>query len=219
MARAVIFDFDGVIVHSEPTHLLAVREVVEPLGVRLAQETYYERYVHLPDRELLRRLMADSGHEVGPRQLEHLLSAKHDAFEHHLQHGRQVHVYPGVLELIRACAARVPVGLCTAAQARTVRAVLGAVGGLSLFHAVTTADDVPRSKPDPLPYQRTAELLGIPAPECVAIEDTVGGLTSAKGAGCRALAVGHTLPKERLTLADRFVDRIADITVDALLAV
>jgi beta-phosphoglucomutase len=219
MARAIIFDFDGVIVHSEPTHLLAVREVVEPLGLHVPHQVYYERYVHLPDRELLRRVLADNQREVAPDQLERRLGAKHDAFERLLARGDAVHVYPGVLELLRECSRRAPLGLCTAAQARTVRAVLGSLDVLPLFHAVTTADDVARSKPDPLPYARTAALLNTPAAECVAVEDTVGGLTSAKGAGCRAVAVGHTLPRERLTLADHFVERVATLTAGILLGV
>lgn len=218
MAKAVIFDFDGVIVHSEPTHLVAVREVVEPLGVRLPQEVYYERYVHLPDRELLRRVMTEHGRGVQGPDLESLLVAKHEAFERLVARGGAVHVYPGVVELIQACAGRVPVGLCTAAQRRSVQAVLGNAGVLGLFAVITTADDVARSKPDPLPYARTSDLLGVPAAECVAVEDTVGGLTSAKGAGCRAVAVGHTQARERLAIADRYVERVGDLTVEQLLA-
>ncbi len=218
MARAVIFDFDGVIVHSEPTHLLAVREVVGPLGITLTDQAYYDQYVHLPDRELLRRVTHASGREATGESLQRLLAAKHDAFERLLAKSHGVQVCPGVLDLIRACAARVPVALCTAAERRTVHAVLGGIGIIESFRVITTADDVVRSKPDPLPYARTCESLGIPAAECVAVEDTVGGLTSAKGAGCRAVAVGHTQARARLVAADLFIERIADLTPETLLA-
>ncbi len=219
MAQAIVFDFDGVIVHSEPTHLMAVREVLSPLEVPLLRDTYFERYVHLPDRELLRKVTDDAGHVLDEDSLGRLLSAKHDAFERLLAAGDSVQVYPGVVELIRSCAAHVPVGLCTAAQSRTVTAVLRGLDVLPLFRAITTADDVARSKPDPMPYLRTARQLGHDPADCVAIEDTVGGLTSAKAAGCKAVAVGHTQPKVRLTaIADRYVDRIAELTAESLLA-
>lgn len=217
MRRAVIFDFDGVIAHSEPTHLCAVREVVEPLGIPLSRDLYYERYVHLPDRELLRRVTIDSGLSLSAVEFESLLTSKHAAFERLVTQGDAVHLYPGVLELVKGCAELVPIGLCTAAQRRTVHAILGNLNVLPLFGAITTADDVERSKPDPMPYLRSAELLGISPADCVAIEDTVGGLTSAKGAGCKTLAVGHTLPREKLTMADHFVDRIGDLTPERLL--
>ena len=96
--------------------------------------------------------------------------------------------------------------------------MLGGAGVLGVFTVITTADDVVRSKPDPLPYARTSELLGVAAAECVAVEDTVGGLTSAKGAGCRAVAVGHTQARERLGIADRYVERVGELTVEQLLA-
>jgi beta-phosphoglucomutase len=217
MARAVIFDFDGVIVHSEPTHLLAVREVLGPLGLSLSEQVYYAHYVHLPDRELLRRAARDQGIELSDAQLQDVLAQKHAAFARLNERGG-VGVYPGVLELIRACQEQVPVALCTAAERATVRSVLSSIGASELFEIVTTANDVARSKPDPLPYARTCELLGLAPGSCVAIEDTAGGASSAKGAGCVVVAVGHTMPRERLTHADHFVERIADLTAERLLS-
>jgi beta-phosphoglucomutase len=218
MAEAVIFDLDGVIVHSEPTHLLAVREALEPLGVRIPEAMYYEQYVHMPDRGLIARALEDAGVRTDEPQRERLLACKHDVFERLQREGGGVGVYPGVLELLAACAQRVPVALCTAAQRRTVESVLRPRGVLRLFRVVTTADDVARSKPDPMPYSRTCERLGFAPASCVAIEDTPGGVRSAKDAGCAVVAVGHTVGRERLHDADRFVERIGDLSVNELLA-
>ncbi|HYF15475.1 MAG TPA: HAD family phosphatase [Phycisphaerales bacterium] len=217
MVRAVIFDFDGVLVHSEPAHLLATRATLAHLGVTFTDEEYYESYVAFADRRLLSQLPMDKGRPLSDEELEAVLSRKRVLFTEHLRAGR-VRAFPGSLELVRACKERVPVALCTAAEHGTVDAVLAHMGIAGLFETVVAAEDVPVSKPDPAPYALAAKRLGIPPADCVAVEDTVGGATSALRAGCRVVAVGHTLPRERLALAHAFFATSLDVTVDDLLA-
>jgi HAD superfamily hydrolase (TIGR01509 family) len=84
-------------------------------------------------------------------------------------------------------AAGIPRALVTSAQRRIMDAVLAST---SLAFAVTVcAEDVRRSKPDPEPYLRAAELLGEPPGRCVALEDSPRGIASAQAAGCPVIAV------------------------------
>lgn len=229
MDRAIIFDFDGVIVHTEPLHLLACREVFAAWdggvrgvggvgGVHFSDEAYYTRYVAYADREVFPRIAADAGRTLHAHDLEALLEAKWQAFQRLVaSHGP--HPFPATLALIHDAARRaVPVALCTAAKRRDAHLVLSSLGVWDVFRVVVTADDVPRSKPDPAPYALAAQRLGLPAHACVAIEDTDGGIASARGAGCAVVGVAHTLPIERLARASRVVGSSAELTVDGLLS-
>jgi beta-phosphoglucomutase-like phosphatase (HAD superfamily) len=73
-----------------------------------------------------------------------------------------------------------------------VDAILGGAGLTGLFDAISTADLVERTKPDPAPYLLAAELLGIPPPECIAIEDSINGLKAAMGAGMHVIQLRAT---------------------------
>lgn len=92
---------------------------------------------------------------------------------------------PGARELVTALRSReVPVALCTASYMRWVEPILAGAGLTGMFDAMSTADMVERTKPDPAPYVLAAEKLGLRPGECVAIEDSRNGLESALGAGC-----------------------------------
>jgi beta-phosphoglucomutase-like phosphatase (HAD superfamily) len=75
---------------------------------------------------------------------------------------------------------------------RWVEAILDASELAGLFDAMSTADDVERTKPDPAPYVLAAQKLGLEPSECVAIEDSVNGVTSAVAAGCHTIQLRAT---------------------------
>src|SRR5690606_3250690 len=100
---------------------------------------------------------------------------------------------PGALELLaQLTAAGVPSAIVTASYRPMVDAVV-ALTPPGSFAAVVTGDEVARGKPDPLPYLRAAELLGVDPEHCVAIEDSPPGITAALASGARTLGVPHQL--------------------------
>ena len=80
------------------------------------------------------------------------------------------------------------------------------------FKFIVASGDTPKSKPAPDPYIRAAELHGIPASECVAIEDSRWGIESAKAAGLRCVGITNTYPRSELMLADRVIDTLEEFT-------
>ena len=80
------------------------------------------------------------------------------------------------------------------------------------FKFIVASGDTPRSKPAADPYVRAAELHGLPAAECLAIEDSRWGIESAKAAGLRCVGITNTYPRSELVLADRIVDSLAEFT-------
>ena len=215
--QAAVFDFDGVIVNSEPLHFAAFQRILQPLDIAFTWEDYLEFYLGFDDRDAIRQAFRQSGKRVTEAELPGLIDAKAQAFQD-LAGERGAVPYPGVVELIRALDREVPVALCSGALRRDVEPILRKLGLWDCFQVLVTADEVAVSKPDPASYvlavQRLSECAGRPieACACVAIEDTPAGIEAAGGAGLTVLAVANTCAAGKLTGAARVVDSLAGVT-------
>lgn len=204
--NAVIFDFDGTLVDSEPLHGRALRAALGPVGAG----AFFDEAacVGLPDADVIRAVFARAGRALGDEELNGLLEAK-SAAARRLWESGQGGAYPGAVELlgeVKRLGAKVAV--CTAALRREAGPVLERLAVLGLLDAFVTADDVRASKPDPACYLLACARLGVRPVECVAIEDSVAGVAAASGAGCRVVGLGHTTARERLTGVSWFFERI-----------
>jgi len=221
MLKAVIFDFDGIIVDTEPIHFQAFQSVLQPLKLGYSWEQYLDKYIGFDDRDAFREVFASAGKLLDDRMLCELISQKAEVFERIVRQG--VQPYPGVIELIKALSGCLPLALCSGALKRDIFPILEQFGLEGSFDAIVTADDVQKSKPDPesylLTYQRLVDLFDhstIPPQECIAIEDTPAGITSATGAGLNVVAITNSYPAERLTGALHITDTLEGVTIDGL---
>lgn len=218
MLTAVIFDFDGVIVDTEPIHFRAFQEVLRPLELGYSWEEYLERYIGFDDRDAFREVFKMAGRELKERMLEDLITRKADVFEEIVQMG--VKPYPGVVELVTSLSGVLPLAICSGALARDIWPILDQLAIREAFDVIVTADDVHASKPDPESYQLALERLAAIFPEkrvlpghCLAIEDTPSGITSACEAGLLVLAVTNSYPAERLAGAVSITDSLESASI------
>ena len=109
------------------------------------------------------------------------------------------------------------VALATGSRREEAELSLRALGIRHRFQAVIAWEDCRRGKPDPDPYLRAAEGLGLPAARCVAVEDAPGGIRAARAAGMRCVAVTHSCPRERLGEADLVVDDLTGLDLASVL--
>jgi sugar-phosphatase len=117
--------------------------------------------------------------------------------------------YPGVKELVGELnSAGVAVGLVTGASRREVQMILRELGLTKDFGVVVAADDVTRGKPNPEGYMKAAEALGVDAKHSVVIEDTPSGISAARAARMRCVAVTNTFPASNLSDADLILDEL-----------
>lgn len=209
--RALLLDFDGVIVDSEHLHDLALREVCEPMGFAWSGDAW----VGWPDAEVFIELHRRRGEALAAERLAALLEQKTAVVQAQVR-DRLYRAYPGIIGLIRETAREVPVAVCSAGLRGQIVPVLEFLGIASEITAVVAFEDTPRSKPDPAPYLLGAERVGVPASECVAIEDSPRGVASARAAGCAVIAVAHTSPVERLSAAHRVVGKIGELSLAAI---
>ncbi len=221
MLAAVIFDFDGIIVDTEPIHYRAFQEILVPLGMGYSWDEYLRSYIGYDDRDAFRHLFLTKGKGLTDAGLQALIEEKGAAFQRIIASG--IGPYPGVVELVRALSGDLPLGLCSGALPADIEPILGHLGIAGLFDAIVTAADVRASKPDPESYSLAVTRLaaacpgsGIKPEYCLAIEDTPAGITSARGAGLKVMAVTNSYPAEELAGADRIVSSLADVELETI---
>jgi len=211
--RAAVFDFDGVLVDSEPLHFRALRDTLRTEGIEIVEEEYWGRYLAHDDRGALRLALEHHGERADPLRLDRLAALKVDRFGELLP---EVPVFPGAAALVRSLAAEVPLAIASGARHEEVEAILGGVGLRDAFVAIVGAEDAARTKPDPAPYLEAARRLdaaapGLAAAECAAVEDSLPGIASALAAGMRVVGVAHSYPADRLRAAHRVVESLVGL--------
>jgi len=211
--RGIIFDLDGTLFDSEPVHGEAIREALAPLGLDVEDEWY----VGLPDRDAIERAFAEAGRPDDDSVIQAVVREKSRRYRAKIAGGR-LRPYEGALEFLEAAAKLTRVGLCTAAPRADAMSTIDAAGVTPLFRVTVCSEDVERSKPDPACYRLCTSRLEVDAAQCIVIEDSVHGVASAKGAGLRVIAVGHTMSRESLHRADMHVEHIRELSIARVLS-
>jgi beta-phosphoglucomutase len=215
--EAVLFDFDGILVDSEPMHYRAFTGVLDPLGMGLPWKEYVEIYLGYDDRDAFRKAFGAKGIDLDDANLAKLVASKSREFRDGIRNG--VTAYPGAIPMIESLrAAGQPLALCSGALRSDITSILAQLGVARCFDVIVSTDDVRRSKPDPESYalafarlsEKYATLLTVPG-KSVAVEDTAAGIRSAKEAGLRVLAVTNSYGAGELAEADWIVESLESV--------
>ena len=196
---AILFDFDGVLMDSEPIHFECWRDVLAQYGVVLEWKTYEERCVGVSDREMIEALCGGNSSII--EQVWRQYPAKKEAFRR-----RIADAPPFLAETIETVRALNGYRLAVVSSSgrSEVEPPLVKVGLREYFGAIVCGEDVRRHKPAPEPYLMAASLLGAGRP--LVVEDSAAGLASATAAGFDALHIPHpagmpALLREKLRLS------------------
>jgi beta-phosphoglucomutase len=183
--EAILFDFDGVLLDSEPVHCACWAEVLAPFGITLEWGYYREHGIGVDDREMLRTLAA---HSVPPRNWEELWAqypAKKRLFQARMA---QLPPFDPSLDGFLSDLHRVYRLAVVTSSATTEIAPILAAGGIGHhFDTLVGGEDVKRHKPAPDPYLLAAQRLGVRT--ALVVEDSEPGMASGRAAGFEVLAV------------------------------
>ncbi len=210
--RAIIFDFNGVIVDDEPLHLELFRKVLLEEGLFLTDEDYHERYLGFDDRGCFTEALKDNNRtpDAADEEFIQALIERKAAYYRQAIEERFL-LFPGVVEFIKSCAEKYPLAIASGALRPEIEFVLARGGISDCFKLIVAAEDVSECKPDPEGYLSALDLLNaisdapIQAHECLVIEDSVAGVEAAKRAGMRCVAVTNSYAAEELKAADEIV--------------
>jgi beta-phosphoglucomutase-like phosphatase (HAD superfamily) len=215
---ATLLDFDGVLVDSEPVHLAAFNETLAPHGIVISEREYLARYFSLDDAGVFRAVLSHAGRTVREDEVRALVADKSPRFL--ARFADSFRVFPGAVELVERRARRGIVGIVSGALEQEIAFALDRMGVSQHVQFIVSAERAPASKPDPAPYRVAMEELHKLAhvEGTVVVEDSVGGVLSAKNAGLRCVAVAHTYRRDELLRvgADAVVADLAALTEDLL---
>jgi HAD superfamily hydrolase (TIGR01509 family) len=186
--EGVLFDMDGTLLDSEKVWDIALEDLAEHLGGTLSAPAR-QSMVGSSLWRSIQIVHADLGIEADAAASATYLTERTAAlFATHLVWK------PGAQELLENVrAAGLPAALVTSTHRRLTELALDFIGR-GYFAATVCGDEIEHPKPAPDPYLLAAELLGVDATRCVAIEDSLLGLASAEAAGCAVLAVPSEVP-------------------------
>jgi HAD superfamily hydrolase (TIGR01509 family) len=187
MIEAVVFDLDGVLIDSEPVWEQVRRGVVAEFGGRWEPDTQ-SRLMGMSTVEWSHFLSEGLGVRLPPEQVATIVIERMAA-----SYRRHLPLMDGGADAVRRLATRWPLGLASSSPPVLIDAVLSAATLEPFFRVAISTEQVARGKPAPDVYLAVTDALGVPAPHCVAVEDSTNGLRSAAGAGLRVIAVPHPM--------------------------
>ena len=225
MLRAIIFDFDGILVDSEPLIMKLIQEMAAREGWLLSEEEYYRNYLALDDRGVVEHLWHSHGRSLSDARRDELLRWKARAYEKIIHNG--LPPMPGAVEFVLRAAEHFTLAIASGSLRVEIEHLLRKVGLREKFAVLATADDCLRSKPDPEIYLKAlSRLQEIPqlheprlqAGECLAIEDAPHGVVAAQAAGMKCLALTHSRPQAELLHADWVARQFAVVDLEIIRA-
>jgi beta-phosphoglucomutase len=219
--KAVIFDFDGVIADSEPCHLAAFNHILSEFGIEITTEQYYTSYLGFTDYELLEDVGRHYKTDYNGRSIETLAEQKAEVFQKLIK--QTDHLIDNVKEFINKLMKNgVRLAINSGAIRADIEIMLQGSGLENSFEVIVSADDIAKGKPDPQGYLLALKLLNeksaglLTAGQCIAIEDSRWGITSAKKAGMQVIAVTNSYTAGELTGADLVVDSLTQLDIGDL---
>jgi len=222
MLRAVIFDFNGIIVNDEPIHFRLFQRVLGEEGIALTEEDYYARYLGFDDRGAFIAGYREHQRPLTDAQLAELVERKAVYYQEAIRN--HVEVFPGVKSLVASLAQTLPLAVASGALRHEIETILSTISLRSHFHAVVSAEDVSAGKPEPEIFVKALTALNstldgnetIAAADCLVIEDSKEGVRGARRAGMKCLAVTNSHSAELLGEATAVVNSLEQVTLDFL---
>ena len=219
MLRAVIFDFNGIIVDDEPIHFRLFQRVFAEEGIDLNEAAYYQRYLGFDDRGAFLAGFRDHGRTVAAAKLRELIARKAEYYQKAIRN--HAAIFPGVRALVEELSRTIPLAVASGALRQEIETILQTAGLLNHFRAIVSAEDVQQGKPEPEIFINALAALNaergdaaaIAPTECVVIEDSKEGVRGARRAGMKCLAVTNSHPAELLKEADAIVASLEEVTL------
>ncbi len=174
----LVFDCDGTLVDSMESHYLAWRRCLDPHGLELTKDRFYE-LGGVPTRDIVVLLASEQSIQVDPVLVS---KAKDDGF---LDFATSVKAVEEIAKIARYYHGRMPIAVATGSNRQVATDSLQQIGLLDRFEIIICAEDVSQAKPHPAPFALAAERLEVNPMQCLAFEDTDAGLASAKAAGMK----------------------------------
>ena len=205
--EAVIFDLDGVLVHTDRFHYLAWKQLSDEKGIYF-DEDINQRLRGVSRMESLEIILERyDGPELSSEEKNEIATKKNEVYRSYLAKMTPQDVSDDVKDTIhklRAGGFKLAVG----SSSRNTQFILDKTGLADDFDEVADGTMITRTKPDPEVFLLAAQKLGIDPSKCLVVEDAVAGIEAGKAAGMRTAAIGDAANSK---IADHDLEKISDL--------
>ena len=208
MIKALLMDWNGVVINDEPIQMRAYQDVLAKEGIALTEADYYS-CLGMDDRRFVQAAYQRAGKTPEGNKVLEIIQAKTEAWREAI--ADELPLFPGIENFIRKAANEFALGLVSMCNHVEIDYVLERSGLGELFTIVVSAEDVSEAKPDPecyrLGFKRidAARMalghLPMTHPECVVIEDSPAGVQAGVAADLQVLGISNTVPADELRTA------------------
>ncbi|BAY23840.1 putative beta-phosphoglucomutase [Calothrix sp. NIES-2100] len=226
--KAVLFDFNGVIINDERIHLKLIDEILIAENLQPLRDKERQASLGRSDRAFFQELLDNRGRVVSEEYLTQLLNRKAQNYILELEKLEKLPLYSGLDDLIFQVRSRhLKLGLVSGAIAKEIDLVLEGANLAEHFSVIVAGDDITTSKPKPDGYLLAVKRLNQKYPdlnlqpqECLAIEDTPAGIQAAKAAQMQVLGVANTYPFHMLQRCCNWtVDYLTDLELERVIEI
>ncbi|EAM48714.1 HAD-superfamily hydrolase, subfamily IA, variant 3 [Crocosphaera watsonii WH 8501] len=215
MLKAVIFDFNGVIINDEQIHQELINEILLRENLRPEPSEYQELCLGRSDRACLSDILSRRGRVASDNYLDDLIQAKTLAYRQRIESLETLPIYPEVKDFLSHLQEHnFRIGLVTGALLSEVQFILEKAEILNSFEVIVGGDEIKKSKPEPdgylLAVERFNQLdnsLQLTPKDCLVIEDTPTGIEAAKRAKMQVVGIANTYPYH-------FMQRLSNWAID-----
>lgn len=210
-SRAVIFDLDGTMLDNNPFHLKAFKEYLAKINREMSDEEYNARVNGRTNRDVMEYLYQK---KLSDEELQPLVEEKEGLYRE--LYKNDIAPVKGLPELLKTLDDHhIPMGIATSGIQPNIDFMFANIPIKQYFLAVVNSAHIKKGKPDPEIFLKTAEALNVPAYQCLAFEDSIVGITSAKAAGMKVIAVATTHTREELSIADMTIGDYTELTQES----
>jgi len=212
--QAVIFDLDGVIVSTDEFHFLAWKQLADSEGVPFTRGDN-ERLRGVSRMESLDILLEKASRSYSAAEREEMATRKNTIYRESLKALSPADILPGVPDVLKGLRER-NIKIAIGSSSRNAGPILVAIGLDTTFDVVVDGTHIAKSKPDPEVFTLAGRKLGVPADQCLVVEDADAGVDAGIAAGMPVLAVGSAVAHPGATLKAK---DLSAISLDEMLAI
>lgn len=186
--KGIIFDLDGVLVHTDKYHYLAWKQIADRLGIYF-DEKINNRLRGVSRMASLEIILAGSTKRFSAEQKEDLAEEKNSVYIQYLEDLTQKDLGEGVLQTLKELKA-MGLKLAVGSSSRNAVLILKKTGIYGFFDVVSDGNNIVKPKPAPEVFIKAASMLGLLCGQCLVVEDAVSGVLAATAANMDCAAIG-----------------------------
>jgi HAD superfamily hydrolase (TIGR01509 family) len=214
MTKAVIFDMDGVICHTNPYHSQAFKIFFEKRNLFPTEEEFMQHMYGKNNGYILSHFL---GRKIEGEELAALEFEKESLFREIYQH--HIDPIPGFMEFFHSLRdAKLKTGVATSAPFANLELIAGKLDLFPHLESALASEQVSKHKPDPEVYLKTAANLSLDPSQCIVFEDSFSGVSAAKNANMKVVGVLSSHSIDELPICDLYIEDYRDLEVTSILS-